>query len=128
INQKDKLNQDAESGRMVGSENHSPQQPSQAQQAHTASTGARGLRNMMFRVTDSYTLDCASSYQSIVLSSKVGVTRYCMGGALAIASSVLEPKIDVAVAFYGVPPIEFADAAKIKLPVQAHFGERDNVV
>ncbi|GKB44781.1 hypothetical protein Tco_0889723, partial [Tanacetum coccineum] len=26
------------------------------------------------------------------------------------------------------PPTELADAAKIKLPVQAHFGERDNVV
>ncbi|GJT75749.1 IQ domain-containing protein IQM3-like protein [Tanacetum coccineum] len=51
-----------------------------------------------------------------------------MGGALAIASSVFVPEIDVAVAFYGVTPTELADAAKIKLPVQAHFGERDNAV
>ena len=44
-----------------------------------------------------------------------------MGGALAIASSVLVPEIDAAVAFYGVPPAELADAANIKVPVQAHF-------
>nr|GEU50186.1 carboxymethylenebutenolidase homolog [Tanacetum cinerariifolium] len=58
----------------------------------------------------------------------VGVTGYCMGGALAIASSVLVPGIDAAVAFYGVPPTELADATNIKVPVQAHFGECDNVV
>lgn len=50
-----------------------------------------------------------------------------MGGALAIASSVLVPEIDAAVAFYGVPPTELADAANIKVPVQAHFGELDNI-
>lgn len=61
-------------------------------------------------------------------SQKVGVTGYCMGGALAIASAVLVPEIDAAVAFYGVPPTELADAANIKVPVQAHFGELDNIV
>nr|GEU88314.1 hypothetical protein [Tanacetum cinerariifolium] len=40
INRKDKLNQDAKSGTMVGTENLSPQQPLQA---HTSSTGARGI-------------------------------------------------------------------------------------
>ncbi|CAI9304014.1 unnamed protein product [Lactuca saligna] len=61
-------------------------------------------------------------------SKKVGVTGYCMGGALAIASSVLVPEVDAAVAFYGVPPNELADPANIKVPVQAHFGELDNIV
>ncbi|GJZ90565.1 zinc finger, CCHC-type containing protein [Tanacetum coccineum] len=49
-------------------------------------------------------------------------------GALAIVSSVLVLEIDVVVAFYGVPPTVLADAAKIKLHVKAHFGERHNVV
>ncbi|KAL4581350.1 hypothetical protein LXL04_017564 [Taraxacum kok-saghyz] len=60
-------------------------------------------------------------------SQKVGVTGYCMGGALAIASSVLVPEVDAAVAFYGVPPNELADPMNIKAPVQAHFGELDNI-
>ncbi|GKB01393.1 carboxymethylenebutenolidase, partial [Tanacetum coccineum] len=45
-----------------------------------------------------------------------------MGGALGIASSIFVPEIDAAVAFYGVPPTELADAAKIKQPAQAQFG------
>nr|DAD21151.1 TPA_asm: hypothetical protein HUJ06_022614 [Nelumbo nucifera] len=36
-------------------------------------------------------------------SQKVGVTGFCMGGVLSIASSVLIPEVDVVVAFYGVP-------------------------
>ncbi|KAI3497278.1 hypothetical protein L1887_39772 [Cichorium endivia] len=60
-------------------------------------------------------------------SKKVGVTGYCMGGALAIASSVLVPEVDAVVAFYGVPPNQLADATNIKAPVQAHFGELDNI-
>lgn len=60
-------------------------------------------------------------------SQKVGVTGFCMGGALAIASSVLVPEVDAAVAFYGVPPPELADPVKAKAPVQAHFGELDSI-
>lgn len=51
-----------------------------------------------------------------------------MGGALTIASSVLSPGVDAAVAFYGVPPPELADPAQAKAPVQAHFGELDGFV
>lgn len=61
-------------------------------------------------------------------SQKVGVTGYCMGGALAIASSVLVPEVDAVVAFYGVPPPELADPTNTKAPIQAHFGELDNFV
>ncbi|CAN6571577.1 unnamed protein product [Malus baccata var. baccata] len=61
-------------------------------------------------------------------SKKVGVTGFCMGGALSIASSVLVPEVDAVVAFYGVPSSELADPAKAKAPVQAHFGELDSFV
>ncbi|KZV17711.1 carboxymethylenebutenolidase [Dorcoceras hygrometricum] len=59
-------------------------------------------------------------------SQKIGVTGYCMGGALAVASSVLVPGIDAVVAFYGVPSSELADPVNAKAPVQAHFGELDS--
>ncbi|XP_039043378.1 protein usf-like isoform X3 [Hibiscus syriacus] len=61
-------------------------------------------------------------------SKKAGVTGFCMGGALSIASSVLVPEVDAVVAFYGVPSSELADPAQAKAPVQAHFGELDNFV
>ncbi|XP_077229692.1 uncharacterized protein LOC143862514 [Tasmannia lanceolata] len=60
--------------------------------------------------------------------NKVGVTGYCMGGALSIASAVLVPEVDAVVAFYGVPSSELADPSMVKAPVQAHFGELDNAV
>ncbi|EOA27658.1 hypothetical protein CARUB_v10023806mg [Capsella rubella] len=59
-------------------------------------------------------------------SKKVGVTGMCMGGALAIASSVLVPEVDAVVGFYGTPSSELANLAQAKAPIQAHFGELDN--
>jgi carboxymethylenebutenolidase len=59
---------------------------------------------------------------------QVGVTGYCMGGALSIASAVLVPEVDAVVAFYGVPSPELADPSETKAPIQAHFGELDNFV
>ncbi|KAJ8749194.1 hypothetical protein K2173_018666 [Erythroxylum novogranatense] len=61
-------------------------------------------------------------------SNKVGVTGFCMGGALSIASSVLVPEVDAVVAFYGVPSSQLADPIQAKAPVQAHFGELDSFV
>lgn len=61
-------------------------------------------------------------------SKKVGVTGFCMGGALSIASSVLVPEVDAVVAFYGIPSSELADPAQAKAPIQAHFGELDSFV
>ncbi|KAF3579170.1 hypothetical protein DY000_02029835 [Brassica cretica] len=61
-------------------------------------------------------------------SKKVGVTGMCMGGALAIASSVLIPEVDAVVGFYGTPSSELADPAQAKAPIQAHFGELDHIV
>ena len=58
---------------------------------------------------------------------KVGVTGFCMGGALSIASAVLIPEVDAAVSFYGTPSPDLADVSKVKVPVQAHFGELDNI-
>ena len=54
-------------------------------------------------------------------SSKVGVTGFCMGGALTVLSAVNVPEADVGVVWYGYPPLEFVDAAKIKAPMLAHW-------
>lgn len=51
-----------------------------------------------------------------------------MGGALAIASSVLVREVDAVVAFYGVPPSDLADPVQAFSPVQAHFGDMDNLI
>ncbi|KAL6569042.1 hypothetical protein OROGR_000767 [Orobanche gracilis] len=58
-------------------------------------------------------------------SKKVGVIGFCKGGALAITSSCFFPPVDAVVAFYGVPcPL----VGNFYCPVQAHFGELDDLV
>jgi len=58
-------------------------------------------------------------------SGKVGVTGYCMGGALTVLASTLVPEADAAVVWYGMPPLEYVDASKINIPLQAHWATQD---
>lgn len=56
---------------------------------------------------------------------KVGVTGYCMGGALTVLASTMVPEMDAGVIWYGLPPLEYVDASKIKVPLQAHWATQD---
>jgi len=57
--------------------------------------------------------------------TKCGVTGFCMGGALTTLSAVHVPEMDAGVIWYGYPPIEYVDAAKVKAPLQGHWAQRD---
>ena len=57
--------------------------------------------------------------------AKVGVTGFCMGGALTVLSMTMVPEADAGVVWYGYPPLEFVDASKITAPVMAHWAEQD---
>jgi carboxymethylenebutenolidase len=59
-------------------------------------------------------------------SSKVAVMGFCMGGALTIAAAVHVPEVAAAVCFYGIPPKEFADPARMRVPFQGHFANQDD--
>jgi len=59
-------------------------------------------------------------------SGKVAVMGYCMGGALTIAAAVHIPEFAAGVCFYGIPPKAFADPAKIRVPLQGHFANKDD--
>jgi carboxymethylenebutenolidase len=56
---------------------------------------------------------------------KAGVCGFCMGGALTLLSSCHAPEIDAAVVWYGCPPLEYIDAAKIKAPLLGHWATQD---
>ncbi|MBV8085847.1 MAG: dienelactone hydrolase family protein [Chloroflexi bacterium] len=71
--------------------------------------------------------DIAGSVKHVAgLSRKVGVMGYCMGGALTIAAAARVPGIACGVPFYGIPPKELADPARIKIPIQGHFANKDD--
>ena len=58
-------------------------------------------------------------------SGKVGVTGFCMGGALTLLAAVNVPEADATVAWYGFPPLEYIDPAKIKAPLLGHYALDD---
>ena len=57
--------------------------------------------------------------------TKVGVSGYCMGGALTLLAAVHVPEADAGVVYYGYPPLEFIDASKIKMPLLGHWAVDD---
>jgi carboxymethylenebutenolidase len=58
-------------------------------------------------------------------SKKVGVTGFCMGGALTVLSAVNVPEADAGVIWYGYPPLEYVDASKVKMPLLGHWATQD---
>jgi carboxymethylenebutenolidase len=58
-------------------------------------------------------------------SPKVGVTGFCMGGALALAAAVHVAELSACVAFYGVPNAKLADTKAVRVPTQGHYGGLD---
>ncbi len=58
-------------------------------------------------------------------SAHVGVSGYCMGGALTVLTAMLVPESDANVTWYGYPPLEYVDPGKIKAPLLGHFGTQD---
>ena len=58
-------------------------------------------------------------------SGKVGVTGFCMGGALTLLALCTVPEADAAVVWYGCPPLQYIDAAKIRVPLQGHWATQD---
>lgn len=58
-------------------------------------------------------------------ASKVGVTGFCMGGALTLLAMTQSPEVDAGVVWYGCPPLEYIDATKLNAPLQGHWATQD---
>jgi carboxymethylenebutenolidase len=67
----------------------------------------------------------AAQYLKGTGSQKVGVTGFCMGGALTVLSAVHVPEIAAAVTWYGYPPLEYVDAKQIRAPLMGHWALND---
>lgn len=57
--------------------------------------------------------------------AKVGLTGFCMGGALTLLGLCNVPEIDAGVVWYGYPPLEYVDAGAIRVPLLGHFATGD---
>jgi carboxymethylenebutenolidase len=58
--------------------------------------------------------------------AKVGLTGFCLGGAVTIIGATKIPELTAGVVFYGIPPEAAAKPADVKIPLQAHFANKDD--
>jgi carboxymethylenebutenolidase len=59
-------------------------------------------------------------------AARVGVTGFCMGGALAMLSAMHGKDFDAASIWYGYPPEEAGDPAAMAIPIQGHWALEDD--
>ena len=90
----------------------------EAQEAHHLMTG------LNFADAASQDIRGAAQYLK-TRAHKVGVTGFCMGGALTLLALTQAAEIDAAVVWYGCPPLEYIDASKIRVPLQGHWATQD---
>ena len=58
--------------------------------------------------------------------ARVGITGFCLGGAVTVIAAARVPEFKAAVCFYGLPPDTVARPADVKVPLQAHFANKDD--
>lgn len=58
--------------------------------------------------------------------AKVGLTGFCMGGAVTIIGAAKLTELTASVAFYGIPPEQAAKPSELKIPLQGHFANKDD--
>lgn len=58
-------------------------------------------------------------------STRIGVTGYCMGGALTLLALSEIAEFSAGVIWYGFPPLEALTVLNIKAPVMGHWATQD---
>lgn len=58
--------------------------------------------------------------------AKVGLTGFCLGGAVTVIGACRIPELSAAVVFYGIPPEQAAKPSEVRVPLQGHFANRDD--
>src|SRR5271154_4553162 len=93
-------------------------------EAHEAEHLMKGLN---FGVAAGQDVRGAVQYLKTSGSAKVGVSGFCMGGALTLLAAVHVPEADAIVAWYGLPPLEYVAATRIRAPLMGHWAIEDGV-
>lgn len=92
---------------------------------HDSDTAGKEMNSLNFLDATDQTVRAAAQYLKRS-SGKVGITGFCMGGAITILAAARVPEFAAAVAFYGIPPDTVATPADVKIPLQGHFASQDD--
>src|SRR4029077_15096840 len=60
-------------------------------------------------------------------SGKVGITGFCMGGAVSLAAAANVPGLSASVPFYGIPDAS-TDFSRVACPIQGHYAKKDEYI
>jgi carboxymethylenebutenolidase len=90
---------------------------------HDADAAGKEMNSLDFMDATTQTVRGATQYLSRN-GAKVGLTGFCLGGAVTIIGAVHVPELAAGVVFYGIPPEQAAKPADVKIPLQAHFANK----
>jgi carboxymethylenebutenolidase len=77
-------------------------------------------------LTTTKLLDCFSYlYDKSEVKQKIAVIGFCFGGTYSFSLAVKEPRLKLAVPFYGHSDFTIEDMKSIRCPVRAFYGEND---
>jgi len=92
---------------------------------HDAGRAAQEMNSLDFLAATDQDVRGAAQYFS-TQGKKVGLTGFCMGGAITLLGAVRIPELAAAVIFYGLPPTSVANPADVRVPIQGHFANQDD--
>jgi carboxymethylenebutenolidase len=97
---------------------HVAADPMQAHELSRALSGADAARDM----------DGAAAWarkQPRAGAGPIGVVGFCLGGGVALQYALDRPEVGAVVMFYGSPEDDPARLARLRAPLQGHFGAED---
>ena len=92
---------------------------------HDSAAAAAAMNSLDFKAATAETVRGAVRHLK-ASSAKVGLTGFCMGGAVTVIGAARIPELDAAVCFYGLPPPEVASGKDTRVPLQGHFASEDD--
>src|SRR3979411_418354 len=92
---------------------------------HDTDAAAKEMNSLDFMDVTTQTVRGAALYLG-KNGARVGLTGFCLGGAVTIIGAAKIPELTAGVVFYGIPPEQAAKPADIKIPLQAHFANKDD--
>lgn len=64
-------------------------------------------------------------YETPDTNKNIGIIGFCFGGTYSFSLAVNEPRLKLALPFYGHSNFSVSELSKIKCPVRAFYGEKD---
>jgi carboxymethylenebutenolidase len=92
---------------------------------HDMDAAAKEMNSLNFMDATTQTVRGAVQYLGRN-GAKVGLTGFCLGGAVTIIGATRIPELTAGVVFYGIPPGQAAKPEDVKIPLQAHFANKDD--